>query len=130
MQRAKHPCHKPGCKNLTSAKYCDAHAELQQRENQQHQRLIDERRDPLTRKQYNGHWARYSQQYRRHHPFCIECEREGILTASEVVDHIIPHRGDYALFWDVNNHQPLCERHHTAKTANEGGQWGRKRKAR
>jgi len=31
-----------------------------------------------------------------------------------VVDHIIPHQGDYALFWDVSNWQGLCYRHHNS----------------
>ena len=34
-----------------------------------------------------------------------------------VVDHVIPHRGDYRLLWDVANWQPMCARHHNQKTA-------------
>ena len=33
----------------------------------------------------------------------MECQREGKLVPATVVDHILPHRGDEALFWDVNN---------------------------
>ncbi|WP_274631209.1 HNH endonuclease [Arvimicrobium flavum] len=29
-----------------------------------------------------------------------------------VVDHIFPHRGDEALFWDRSNWQPLCHDDH------------------
>ncbi len=29
-----------------------------------------------------------------------------------VVDHIKPHRGDPKLFWDQENWQALCARHH------------------
>lgn len=28
------------------------------------------------------------------------------------VDHIVPHKGDMALFWDSQNWQPLCPDHH------------------
>ncbi|WP_349253802.1 HNH endonuclease signature motif containing protein [Bradyrhizobium sp. CB2312] len=31
-----------------------------------------------------------------------------------VVDHIKPHRGDRALFWDKGNWQPLCTHHHNS----------------
>jgi len=41
-----------------------------------------------------------------------------------VVDHIVPHRGDRALFWDTSNWQPLCKPHHDAKTAREDGGFG------
>jgi 5-methylcytosine-specific restriction endonuclease McrA len=48
------------------------------------------------------------------------CEQAGVLTAAEVVDHIKPHKGDRALFWDQANWQPLCKLHHDAtKQAHE-----------
>lgn len=45
---------------------------------------------------------------------------------AEVVDHIIPHKGDKKLFWDSGNWQGLTERDHDRKTAIESsgpGQW-------
>ena len=34
---------------------------------------------------------------------------------SNVVDHIVPHRGDQELFWDVaNNWQALCRQCHSS----------------
>ncbi len=37
------------------------------------------------------------------------CQWHGHVTAATVVDHIVPHRGDNALFWDsANNWQSLC----------------------
>jgi 5-methylcytosine-specific restriction protein A len=47
-----------------------------------------------------------------------------------VVDHIIPHRGDQALFWDEENWQPLCLVCHNAKTAREDGGFGNQPKER
>jgi 5-methylcytosine-specific restriction endonuclease McrA len=40
------------------------------------------------------------------------CQSNGRVTAAAVVDHIKPHRGDAALFWDVTNWQALCKQHH------------------
>nr|DAE96978.1 MAG TPA: HNH endonuclease [Caudoviricetes sp.] len=49
-----------------------------------------------------------------------------IVPATEV-DHIIPHRGDQKLFWDMSNWQALCHNCHSAKTAREDGGFGNKR---
>lgn len=38
---------------------------------------------------------------------------------AEVVDHIVPHRGDEKLFWDESNWQALCKRCHDSKTMTE-----------
>lgn len=32
--------------------------------------------------------------------------------ATEVVDHVVPHRGDHDLFWDEDNWQASCRWHH------------------
>lgn len=44
---------------------------------------------------------------------------------ASIVDHIIPHKGDKQLFWDRDNWQPLCKKHHDRKTATEDGGFGR-----
>ena len=41
------------------------------------------------------------------------CERQGIVTAATVVDHIKEHKGDYGLFWDESNWQSLCASCHS-----------------
>ena len=53
---------------------------------------------------------------------CRFCERQGRVTPATVVDHIEPHKGDWALFWDRGNWQPLCKRcHDGTKQAQEKG---------
>lgn len=37
------------------------------------------------------------------------------MVLATVVDHVIPHRGDQALFWDTSNWQPLCRRCHDGR---------------
>ena len=61
------------------------------------------------------------------HPLCAECQKQGVLAAATIVDHIEPHRGDLQLFYDQANWQPLCKRHHDAKTAAEDGGFGNRR---
>ncbi len=44
----------------------------------------------------------------------VECARRSIpLPYGNVVDHVVPHRGDEALFWDRSNWQTLCQKHHS-----------------
>jgi 5-methylcytosine-specific restriction protein A len=47
-----------------------------------------------------------------------------MITSATVVDHIIPHKGDMAIFWNKSNHQALCKTHHDIKTASEDGGFG------
>ena len=73
------------------------------------------------------------------HPFCAYCLRDagisyqqdavtiGLACATkgigqphaQVVDHIEPHRGDQALFWNKANWQALCSTHHSADKQRE-----------
>ena len=42
------------------------------------------------------------------------------MVAANVVDHIVPHKGDLHLFWNQGNWQSLCTTHHNAaKQAHE-----------
>jgi 5-methylcytosine-specific restriction endonuclease McrA len=40
---------------------------------------------------------------------CVEHERRGLVVASTIVDHVVPHEGDQGLFWDTDNWQALCK---------------------
>lgn len=65
-------------------------------------------------------------------PWCRECARAyppddpRHRTRATVVDHIVPHRGDWEKFIDPANYQSLCKRHHDQKTALEQLQRGEK----
>ena len=52
-------------------------------------------------------------------PICEEFERDGTQcrNAAEVVHHIKDHRGSMELFFDRENLQSLCKKHHDAITA-------------
>jgi 5-methylcytosine-specific restriction protein A len=55
----------------------------------------------------------------KRHPICNICRSE----PASILDHIMPHRGIPALFWDQTNWQGLCVTCHGRKTARET--WGR-----
>ncbi len=104
------PCRHPGCGALTREGYCPAHK-------------------PRYERGESSAWhawyslpiwtdeLRPAQLLRE--PFCRECARQGRRVRAEVVDHVVPHRGDWGLFVAPSNHQSLCKRCHDAKTAAE-----------
>ena len=68
---------------------------------------------------YQSHrWHEYSRQYRKKHPLCVQCLKEGKTVRSAAVDHILPieQGGD---MWNPANHQALCIKHHSIKTKEE-----------
>lgn len=65
---------------------------------------------------YTSKWRTYSKNYRKAHPLCVMCEKEGITTPAECVDHIIDADIRPDLFWEPSNHQSLCIRHNTTKS--------------
>lgn len=103
----------PSCNEFVVSGYCDKH------------KITYEKKKPEMHNMYNNQrWRNYRLQFLSKHPLCVECERQGKLIPGVVVDHIVPHKGDYQLFWDSNNHQTLCIYHHNQKTIKESGNWG------
>ena len=106
-KRPKRPCRCPGCPNLCeSGTYCPEHSA----------ESPDRLRGSATERGYDAKWRRARKRFLRSHPLCANCLSQGVLTPATVVDHIVPHRGDRALFWDENNWQPLCKSCHDRKT--------------
>lgn len=68
---------------------------------------------------YGSTWIKYRKVFLRSNPVCVCDECKGKLTPANVVDHIIPHRGNEELFWDTSNHQSLAKRCHDKKTMRE-----------
>jgi len=99
----------PGCPELVEGSRCDRHNRDQRRE-------ADIRRGSSSQRGYGAAWRKARARYLRAHPFCCECRKEGRIEVATVVDHIVPHRGDPARFWDERNWQPLCKPHHDRKT--------------
>lgn len=73
---------------------------------------VVETRSNSSRRGYGSRWQRARAAYLAQHPLCVMCERSGRITPADVVDHVVPHRGDQTLFWATGNWQPLCRRCH------------------
>lgn len=84
------------------------------------------RRPSARQRGYDRRWDKARAAFLREpeNRFCRKCRQQGRMTAATVVDHIVPHRGDPALFWDRSNWQPLCKPHHdSAKQREERGRF-------
>ncbi len=77
----------------------------------------EQARGTAAQRGYGYAWQQASESFLIANPLCRQCELEGRTTASEVTDHIVPHRGNTRLFWDPSNWQPLCRTCHGKKTA-------------
>ena len=84
------------------------------------------RREPENPRLYNKRrWRRRSRQQLREHPLCEMCMRAGEIRPASVSDHIVPHRGDEALFWN-GALQSLCITcHNTQKQREEADGYAR-----
>jgi 5-methylcytosine-specific restriction protein A len=95
-------CNYPYCPNrIERGAFCNAHkfrAAVRQKK--------------TTSRGYGHEWSKASKSYLLTHDECADCGMD-----AKVVDHIIPHRGDHTLFWDVSNWQPLCKSCHSRKTS-------------
>jgi 5-methylcytosine-specific restriction protein A len=84
-------------------------------------------RPSASERGYGRRWQKARAGYLARHPLCVDPYRDhGIrVVAATELDHIIPHKGDMTLFWDVSNWQALCKACHARKTATEDGGFGR-----
>jgi len=61
-------------------------------------------------------WRSLRKAQLRVEPMCRSCHESGKVVEATLVDHVIPHRGDMRLFFDVDNLQSLCVTCHDKKT--------------
>lgn len=64
-----------------------------------------------SKKGYDRNWQKYRFRFLHHNPYCYVCPNK-----ATVVDHVVPHKGDKALFELLTNHIPLCKMHHDTIT--------------
>lgn len=67
-----------------------------------------------TQRGYGYKWQKHRERFLQDNPLCVYCKRNGRIEVANVVDHIVPHRGNQILFWDVSNHQALCSSCHSS----------------
>ena len=113
--KPKRPCSHPGCPKLTNGRFCEDHAKLEA------QRYEKYDRDPATRRRYGRAWKRIRDRYVAAHPLCEECSKQGKMTPTEEVHHILPlsKGGTHS----EENLMALCKSCHSAITAREGDGW-------
>ena len=120
-KKPQRPCRYPGCPHLTGDRsgYCEEHLKQTRRE-------YDRERGSSRQRGYGYRWQKYTKVYLAGHPLCALCAKKKppVIRAATLVDHIKPHRGDYDLFWDPENHQSACDECHNIKTAREDGGFG------
>lgn len=109
--KPRRPCTHPGCTALTETGRCDKHIREQRKS-------VDVARGTARERGYTALWDRLSKAFIKG-KLCAICKR----APATCTDHIIPHKGNTRLFWDVSNWQPACKACNDRKAVGEG-RWG------
>lgn len=116
------PCTHPNCGRLAVERgRCADHRRTEAA------RAYDKQRGGAANRGYGRKWEAARLAFLRAHPLCecVDCKGGELrVMAASVVDHIVPHRGDPALFWNSNNWQAMAKQCHDRKTAREDGGFG------
>src|SRR3990167_10022575 len=101
MLSSAKPCTYPGCRNFATLRgRCTRHIK-------QEQQAYDHERDKQDWRKWvkSDRYVKASRIFKAEHPLCIECNKAGKVKAVEILDHIVPHEGNWEKFWDWNNWQ-------------------------
>jgi 5-methylcytosine-specific restriction endonuclease McrA len=71
---------------------------------------FDQTRPSARARGYDSKWETARRDYLAAHPACVMCA-----ASATVVDHIQPHKGDWKVFWNRGNWQPLCAQCHSSR---------------
>ncbi|MBR3639367.1 MAG: HNH endonuclease [Clostridia bacterium] len=82
--KPKRPCRYPGCGRLSDGPYCEIHRKVVKKEYDRYER------SPDINKKYGRAWKRIRDRYAAEHPLCEMCLKDGRLTPTEEVHHILP----------------------------------------
>ena len=116
--RPPHNCEHPACSRLAmSGRTCSQHKK-------ERKQIKERARVNPYRSMYSRRWRRARKQFLLINSLCVHCLQENKITPATEVDHIIDHKGDPELFWDINNWQGLCKPCHSRKTAKENSLGG------
>lgn len=68
-------------------------------------------------------WKVKSEEFRKRNPLCVSCLAKGKVKASQVCDHVTPHKGNEEAFWS-GEVQALCKDCHDLKSIIEDASAG------
>ena len=71
-----------------------------------------EDRGSARQRGYNTRWDKAVATFKDRHRLCLGCQAVGEKRATEVVDHVEPHKGDQTKFWNTSMWQPACRHCH------------------
>ncbi len=101
--------------------YCGSYGRVRCKCRRDSVKRYDRERGSASARGYGRRWQKARRIWLARYPLCAEHLRQGETAPAEVVDHIVPHKGNMKAFWDQSNWQSLCTTCHNAKTAKEGG---------
>lgn len=70
------------------------------------------RRGSAQSRGYDNRWHKAAATFKTRHPWCLGCQAVGEMRATQVVDHVEPHKGDQTKFWNTALWQPACRHCH------------------
>lgn len=112
MKPTLYPCKKCGRVTSNTNRYCDQH----QSEYKPPQKRYDEYRGSPSKRGYDTTWRRFREVFVAKHPLCEICAKEGRVTPTEEVHHIVPLAEGGARL-DPDNCQALCKSCHSKITS-------------
>jgi len=115
---APHACAHPSCGALVprGKARCPAHERAKTKAD-------DARRGTSSARGYGAKWRAFRLSYLQRNSLCAICLDAGVLVPATVVDHVVAHKGNEALFWSESNLRPLCKACHDDRV--DEGDFGR-----
>lgn len=117
-------CPFPGCLAFvdTMGRYCSKHSSLQAEKDARHAEWTAKRWEQHHERidyawvWHDARWRKTRAERLRMEPECRRCGEK-----ATHVDHIVPHRGDESLAFDIENTQSLCARCSNVKSREDRG---------
>ena len=116
--KAKKPCARHGCRELTTKRFCETHAKEEQKLYNRYGR------DPASNKRYGGTWKKIRDAFLAANPMCAMFKDRGRLTAATVAHHKVKLSEGGTNDWE--NMMPLCQECHSRHHAKEKDYFRRK----
>jgi len=106
---AKRPCaFTQGCTERVESGFCEKHGGKWKNRRSASAGWYDTAKWKNERKRFISEFPLCGMRTRGQKPVMSECHAKQLLVPAKQVDHVVPHRGDEARFWDRDGWQSLC----------------------